>query len=139
MMRRITGIAVGAMALALVSACASATPPANEPRPARMVMSVDDVSLHRDAIGLTIVATGHVNSGGWSNPQLLPLQTFAPEIGIQTYIFSAVPPAPDEMVTQALVEVTATTIISPVPDDLREIKIMAEGGEVVVPVPALTP
>ncbi len=142
MMRRMTGIAVGAMALAVVSACATDHPVPVGPAPGgatQMVMSVERVELFRDANGLVISAKGMVSTGGWTHPQLLPLQTFAPEVGIQSYTFVATPPAPDEMVVQMITEVTATTTINPVPDDLREIKVMAEGGEVVVPVPALTP
>lgn len=135
-------LAAAAIAATLAGACATDHPVPVGPAAGgatQMVMSVEGVELFRDANGLVTTAKGLVNTGGWSNPQLLPLQTFAPEIGIQSYTFVATPPKPEEMVVQMITEVTATTTINPVPADLKEIKVMAEGGEVVVPVPALTP
>lgn len=140
---RLSPIAVAAMMAALMAgACATDHPVPVGPAPdgtTRMVMSVEHVALTHDADSLVITATGMVSTGGWSDPQLLPLQTFAPEIGIQSYTFVATPPAPGEMVPQVLVEVTATIKLNPVPADLKEIKVMAENGEITVPVPALTP
>lgn len=140
---RLSPIAVAAMMTALlVGACATDHPVPVGPAAGgatQLVMSVEGVELFRDANGLVITAKGLVNTGGWSDPQLQPLQTFAPEVGIQSYTFVATPPKPDEMVVQMITEVTATTTIHPVPDDLKEIKVMAEGGEVVVPVPTMTP
>lgn len=66
----------------------------------------DDGSGHPK---ISVTATGMVNSGGWSDPELSAyVYVTAPEDGIQAFDFIATMPPEDSMVTMSLEEFTAT-------------------------------
>jgi hypothetical protein len=94
------------------------------------IMSVNSVvlSLAPDRSALTIMATGTVRTGGWSEPQLVAHDE-EPVDGILHFEFVAV--APDGPVTQALEPVTVTLTIDPLPEGVSAVRVVAEENEVV--------
>jgi hypothetical protein len=128
-----------------LAACGEASPPAApaEPTPVATppavpalqplpVYSVDSMTFEvRESmpVQLVIKARGTVRTGGWTNAELRPLQTLVPEQGLRSFTLVATPPRPDMMVTQALAPVEATFTIPALPDDVKQIRILAETNE----------
>ena len=75
----------------------------------------------------SITVRGTARSGGWRNIELRPLQTFEPEIGMRSYTLVGTPPSGPA--TQALVPVTATIQLNPLPPDVKTIRVLAEANE----------
>jgi hypothetical protein len=122
------------------------TPHASAPAPvpevpravAMQVYSVDSISFEIAKslpIQLTIKARGTVRTGGWSDGELRPLETAAPEVGVRSFVFYAAAPRPDMMVTQALSPIEATFTIPALPADVKAIRILAETNEMTQALP----
>ena len=116
-----------------VTAPAPATPVA--PRPASQqqrtvyeVLSVEVQFPDKNPSAATIVVKGTSRTGGWTNLELRPLQTFAPEVGMRSFTLVGTPPS--GMSTQALTAVTATHRIDPLPADIKTIRVLSESNEV---------
>lgn len=90
------------------------------------IYKVDSVaaSVHGDR--LTIIAAGAVSTGGWSRARLRLKPGHKPETDTLEFQFVATPPAPDAMVIQALIPVSATLSINLPPYGVTQIKIDAE-------------
>lgn len=94
------------------------------------IYSVDDVQL---AIlktfppTLRIVATGMVNTGGWSDPQLVPyIYVSPPADGIYDFDFIASPPS--GIAIQVILPITATYHWRGFPQELKGVRIHACSG-----------
>jgi len=77
---------------------------------------------------LTVVVMGRTRTGGWTNPQLKPLQTFAPEVGVRSFTFVATPPAGAS--TQSPTPIQAMIKIEPLPADVKMIRVLSETNEI---------
>jgi hypothetical protein len=76
---------------------------------------------------LLIKADGTVSGGGWSNAQLHPRMTFAPPSdGIYEFDFVASPPAPGDMVIQAILPVEASYEMQSVSPDFKGVRVYGE-------------
>jgi hypothetical protein len=110
--------------------------PAPEPSPTNTaakkvvyeVISVDVQLLERQPPLATITVKGTARTGGWKNIQLVPLQTFAPEVGMRSFTLVGTPP--DGAATQALTSVATTIQINPLPADVKTIRVLSETNEV---------
>lgn len=91
------------------------------------VVSVD-VQLTQTSAAL-ITVRGTTRTGGWTNIQLRPLQTFAPEVGMRSYTLVGTPP-PSGLSTQVLSPVQATVTLNPLPADVKTIRVLSESNEV---------
>ena len=87
-----------------------------------------DVGLAKDKAALTVVVKGSSRTGGWTNPQLKPLETFAPEVGMRSYTFVATPPNGPS--SQATTPIQATIKIDPLPADVKTIRVLSETNEI---------
>jgi hypothetical protein len=88
-----------------------------------------DVGVAKDKpTFITVVVKGTTRTGGWSKPQLKPLQTFAPEVGMRSFTFVAAPP--NGPTTQAMTPVQATIRIDPLPPDVKTIRVLSETNEI---------
>jgi len=76
----------------------------------------------------TVTVKGTARTGGWKNVELLPLQTFAPEVGMRSYTLVGVPPSGAS--TQALTPVSVSIRIDPLPNDVKTIRVLGETNEV---------
>ena len=102
-----------------------------------MIFTVDDIDiviLEKLPVAIIVKARGTTRTAGWDNPELRPLQTFAAEKGIRSFTFVATGPRPDELVAQVVTPIEATLTIDPLPDDVKQIKVMAETNEKTVDV-----
>lgn len=140
--------------LMALAACSDAPPPQAKPEPTPIsqpvappeiprtvstpVYSVDSITFEireSNPVQLVIKARGAVRTGGWSGGLLRPLETTAPETGIRSFTFSATPPRPDMMVTQALSPIEASIEIPALPADVKAIRIVAETNEMTEKLP----
>ncbi|MEP4193077.1 MAG: hypothetical protein ABJN51_18445, partial [Sneathiella sp.] len=78
---------------------------------------------------LSIQAQGHATSGGWSNPQLVPLEKTLSADGILDIEFVATPPKPGTIVTQGLAPVCAELCWKGDVDRLVGVRIVARTNE----------
>jgi len=89
------------------------------------IYKVDSVAASIQGKKLTIIAAGAVSTGGWSKARLR-LKPHKPEADTLEYEFVATPPAPDAMVVQALIPVSATLVTKLPPYGVTRVKINAE-------------
>lgn len=89
-----------------------------------------DVSVNDKANPPSAVVTvkGTSRTGGWKNVELRPLQTFAPEVGMRSFTLVGTPPS--GFATQALSPVSVTITITPLPADVKTIRVLSESNEV---------
>jgi hypothetical protein len=88
-----------------------------------------DVGVSKDKPSfVTVVVKGSSRTGGWTNAQLKPLQTFAPEVGMRSFTFVATPPAGAS--TQSTTPIQATIKIDPLPADVKTIRVLSETNEI---------
>jgi hypothetical protein len=88
-----------------------------------------DVGVAKDKpTFITVIVKGTTRTGGWSNPQLKPLQTFAPEVGMRSFTFVASPPNGSS--TAAMTPIQATIRIDPLPADVKTIRVLSETNEI---------
>lgn len=129
-------------AILIVASCSSKAadepaPPRSPPGQPQLVYLVEDVNLvmtRKMPPSLIIRARGKTRTAGWDNAELRPLQTFAPEKGIRTFTLVATGPRPDEMVAQVETPISASITLDPLPDDVKQIKVMSETNEITVDV-----
>lgn len=117
---------------------ASTPPPAPAPTPAQPaapqkkqifeIRGVEIQILERQPPAATITVRGTARTGGWTNIELSPLQTFAPEVGMKSYTLVGTPP--DGAATQALSPVSVTVTLDPLPADVKTIRVLGETNEV---------
>lgn len=107
---------------------APATTPAAQKKPIYEVISIDVQIQERQPPVGAISVKGSARTGGWTNIELKPLQTFAPEVGMRSYTLVGTPPS--GMATQALTPVTATIKLDPLPADVKTIRVLGETNEV---------
>ena len=88
------------------------------------IYKVDSVAASIQGKKLTIIAAGAVSTGGWSKARLR-LKPHKPEADTLEYEFVATP-APDAMVVQALIPVSATLVTKLPPYGVTRVKINAE-------------
>jgi hypothetical protein len=88
-----------------------------------------DVGLSKDKpTFVTVVVKGTARSAGWTNAQLKPLQTFAPEVGMRSFTFVATPPTGSPAAGDTPIQ--ATIKIEPLPDDVKTIRVLSETNEI---------
>jgi hypothetical protein len=120
MLRRAFAIltATGFLAAANTGSAAAASP--------RLVYKVDSVAASVQHDKLTIIAAGAVSTGGWNKVRLRLKPGHKPESGTLEYELIATPPAPDAMVVQVLIPVSATLVTKLPPYGVTQIKVNAE-------------
>jgi hypothetical protein len=109
----------------------TATPPASGQIAQKAIYEVTgiDVGVSKDKPSfVTVVVKGSARTGGWTNAQLKPLQTFAPEVGMRSFTFVATPPAGPS--TQSATPIQATIKIDPLPSDVKTIRVLSETNEI---------
>jgi len=111
MSERIHRIAAG-LAGALLAASAAAAParPHVAPQPERPVYKVDSVIATLSNGKILVQVKGAVSSGGWKNVRLR-LKRSPADPHTLVVDFLATPPPPDAPVIQALLPVSATTVL----------------------------
>jgi hypothetical protein len=110
--------ASGILALANMGCAAAASP--------KLVFKVDSVAASVAHDKLTIIAAGAVSTGGWNKARLRLKPGHKPEGDTLEYELIATPPAPDAMVIQALIPVSATLVTKLPPYGVTQIKVDAE-------------
>ncbi|MGN6148931.1 MAG: hypothetical protein ACTHPD_10365, partial [Rhizomicrobium sp.] len=73
-----------------------------------------------------IIAAGAVSTGGWNKARLRLKPGHKPEGDTLEYELIATPPAPDAIVIQALIPVSATLVTKLPPYGVTQIKVDAE-------------
>jgi hypothetical protein len=101
------------------------TTPASAQKTIYEVLSVDVTVQDKTAI---ITVKGTARTGGWKNVELRPLQTFAPEVGMRSFTLVGTPPS--GFATQALSPVSVSITITPLPADVKTIRVLSESNEV---------
>ncbi len=72
-----------------------------------------------------ITASGTVRSGGWKNPQLIPIiHVEPPEDGIWHFSFTA--EAPEGIVPQGMATIEAVYVMENVSDGFKGVRVLAE-------------
>jgi len=108
------------LVFALVLFIAGAASAAVRPR---RVYEVKTVTATLRGNEITVVAEGRVNTGGWSNPQLVQTGKTATTL---TFELVAEPPAAGMVVSQAFVHVEATRTVGPLrPPFAKKVKVIA--------------
>ena len=108
---------------------APVAPAGSVPQKAIYEVTGIDVGLAKDTGAfVTVIVKGTSRTGGWSNAQLKPLQTFAPEVGMRSFTFVATPPGGPS--TQAMTPIQATIKIDPLPADVKTIRVLSETNEI---------
>lgn len=92
----------------------------------KQIYKVDSVAASIHGNRLTIIAAGAVSTGGWSKARLRLKPGHRPEADTLEFQFVATPPAPDAMVIQALIPVSATLTTKLPPYGVTQIKVDAE-------------
>ncbi|MGH0218495.1 hypothetical protein NKY68_00200 [Sinorhizobium meliloti] len=78
---------------------------------------------------LKVYAKGHVNTGGWSNPELGVWSYIAePNDGVLDLDFMATPPAEGTIVTMAFTNVSAALLL-PIPDWVKGVRVHASTNQ----------
>lgn len=117
----------------LIFAVAAATATAANAAP-QLVFKVDKVTAVIIRNRLVVSATGAVRSGGWSLPHLHLKEFHIPESDTEVFEFLASPPAPGEVVIQALLPVTVAAVF-PLPRYATvQVKVVAETNSVTAPI-----
>lgn len=112
-MRKVFAVAVAVFIAAAVAAMA---------KPQR-VYDVKTVTAKRSATLITVVAKGRVNTGGWTNPQLVQTGKTATTL---TFELVAEPPPAGTIVTQGFVDVEATKTTPPLKAPFpKKVKVVA--------------
>lgn len=119
MLQRTFSILIVGAFFALANAGSAA---AAGPKP---IYKVDSVAASIQGRKLTVIAAGAVSTGGWSKARLR-LKPHKPEADTLEYELVAMPPAPDAMVVQALIPVSATLVTKLPPYGVTKIKVDAE-------------
>ena len=88
-------------------------------------VTIQDKANPRSAV---ITVKGTARTGGWKNIELRPLQTFAPEVGMRSFTLVGTPPS--GFATQALSPVSVTITITPLPADVKTIRVLSESNEI---------
>jgi hypothetical protein len=84
---------------------------------------------------LHVVARGHVSSGGWSFPRLVPyLRQKPPAQGVLEYDFLANPPSTGRMVIQGTTPIGANNLLHDYYPTIRAIKINARNNSKILKV-----
>lgn len=128
-MKKVRRFLVVAMTLALAAATATAAPVTT-----KRIYKVDAVSVKISGKSLLVTATGAVNSGGWTSPQLRLREPHAPESDTAVVDFLAKPPQPTEVVIQALIPVSATARLPLQPYGTVQVQVVAETNSVTAPI-----
>ena len=115
--------------LALAAATATAAPAIP-----KHIYKVDVVSVKVSGKTLLVSATGAVNSGGWTSPELRLRGPHTAEKETAVVDFVAKPPLPGEVVIQALVPISATATFPLQPYGTTQVQVMAETNSVTAPI-----
>lgn len=121
-----------AVLLTLMGCTGSPKPDPNLPPPPRPIYSIDAVSAvmtRKMPPSVVLKVRGVVNSGGWTNFELRPLQTVAPEVEVMSFTMYGQPPAPKAVVSQAFAWETIELTIDPLPEGVRRIRILSSTDE----------
>lgn len=124
-MTKVRHVLVVAMTLVLAAATATAAPAT-----AKHIYKVDAVTVKVAGNTLLVTATGAVNSGGWTSPQLRLREPHVPESHTAVIDFLAKPPSPSEVVIQAVVPVSATATLPLQPYGTVQVQVVAETNSV---------
>ena len=81
---------------------------------------------------LVVTAQGDVRSGGWTNPRLRVGKSHIPESDTWTIELVATPPRPDDVVSEAITPIVATTALPLPPYATVKLKIEAESNSMVI-------
>jgi hypothetical protein len=122
--------ALAAATSLLLAGSAGAIP---APAPGKPVMRVTGASVFviRGPHTVRICARGLVNSGGWTNPQLIPVvYVQAPPNGIWDFTFTATPPS-GPAIQPINVPIKAHRIWSLYPANLHGVRVRGVNGSVV--------
>lgn len=94
------------------------------------VRDVDLFVLKRQPPVLTIVAAGEVPTPGWTDAELVPFVYIQPPPdGIYDFDFEARPP--QGIVTEVITPIKASELLSPIPSDLKGVRIHAQQNAIV--------
>ncbi|HSM94897.1 MAG TPA: hypothetical protein VLT91_02560 [Rhizomicrobium sp.] len=93
------------------------------------IYKVDSVAASVRGNKLTIIAAGAVSTGGWSKARLRLKPGHRAETDTLEFQFVATPPAPDAIVIQALIPVSATLTTKLPPYGVTQIKVNAETND----------
>jgi hypothetical protein len=119
------------------AAAAAPTPTATlatEQVPIEEVYSVDVTVFDKtNPPSAVITAKGNTKTSGWKNVELQPLPNIAPEIGMRSFVL--VGTRPTGFTTQVLSPVTASITITPLPENLKTIRVLSKSVEIAQPVP----
>ena len=125
--RTLTAAALFAVAGAGASlACGMASFVDSDPRAlyATQITSIEGAQIDGDSLTLTV--TFDVATGGWTDPQLVPVNYFVqPWDGVYEIYAMAIPP--EEMATDAITSMTATIDV-PLVEGVHGWRIIADGG-----------
>jgi hypothetical protein len=111
------------IAAALMAAASSGAAVAAGLKP---IFKVDSVAATVSGDRMTIIASGAVSTGGWSNARLRMRPGHKPEIRELEFDFLAMPPPSHETVIQALVPVTMTLTTRLPPYGVTQIRVDAQ-------------
>ncbi len=101
-----------------------------------LVYSVENVELDpiegdSNPNTVKITAEGTVRSGGWKNPQLIPIvHVQPPEDGIWHFSFAA--EAPEGPVPEVMAPIRAVYVMEDAPDEFKGVRVLAETNSVEV-------
>lgn len=118
--------------VAIMLALAAATATAAAPTP-KLIYKVDTVTVKVSGKSLLVTASGAVNSGGWTSPQLRLREPHVSENDTAVVDFFAQPPQPGAVVIEALVPVSASATFPLRPYGTVQVQVMAETNSVTAP------
>ena len=101
---------------------------------AKLIYRIDSASAMIVKRHLILSAHGAVRTGGWDRPHLRVKEASAPEANTLEVDFVARPPAPDEVVVQALLPVSTSTITRLPHYGAKQVKFVAETNSLTVPI-----
>lgn len=101
---------------------------------ARLIYRIDGATATVEKRHLVILAHGAVRSGGWDRPQLRVRESSALETGTLAVEFVARPPAPNEVVVQALLPIDARIVTLAPRYGATRVRIIGETNDVIVPI-----
>jgi hypothetical protein len=133
---RMMKLAQAVLLIILVSGCEKGgAPPVAEPQKILEITAVQLAILKSDPPQLNINAKGNTSSSGWTNPELKPFVYVAPpQDGIYDFDFVATPPAEGSATVITPIEVTHT--LSPLPGELKGVRIHATQNKMEAMLPA---
>lgn len=97
-----------------------------------LIHQVDTVEIRRDGERLVVVATGQVNTGGFTNPRLEPAGPVAD--GVASFDFLVDPPT-SPFVTMAFVTHEASAPLPPDREGIAAVRVRGAFGSVLVELP----